>query len=112
MGTRSSMTCAKLSSVLLSGPTKATWLKRCAFSTWCPKAIALIGNLPPTLNDRSILISMVRKKKSQSVERFSLGNDYQDLEELRQKCLRWATDNMEELKKADPDMPNELGDRT
>ncbi len=83
-----------------------------AFSTWCPKAIALIGNLPPTLNDRSILISMVRKKKSQIVERFSLGNDYQDLEDLRQKCLRWATDNMEHLKKADPDMPNELGDRT
>ena len=26
------------------------------FSTWCPKAIALIGKLPPTLHDRAIEI--------------------------------------------------------
>src|SRR4029453_223767 len=32
-----------------------------AFSTWCPKAIALIGSLPGTLSDRSIEIGMRRR---------------------------------------------------
>ena len=31
------------------------------FSTWCAKAIALIGKLPDTLEDRSIIIRMRRR---------------------------------------------------
>jgi len=31
------------------------------FSTWCPKAIAAIGSLPPTLSDRCITIRMERR---------------------------------------------------
>ena len=41
-----------------------------AFSTWCPKAIALIGKLPGTLEDRSILIPMKRRGPGEKVERF------------------------------------------
>ena len=33
------------------------------FSTWCPKAFALIGRLPDTLEDRSIVVTMHRKTK-------------------------------------------------
>ena len=31
------------------------------FSTWCPKAIALIDRLPDTVEDRSVVIPMTRK---------------------------------------------------
>jgi putative DNA primase/helicase len=33
-----------------------------SFSTWCAKAIALIGELPGTLQDRSIIVRMHRKR--------------------------------------------------
>jgi hypothetical protein len=39
-------------------------------SVWCPKAIALIGRLPETLEDRSIIISMRRKNKSLETFRY------------------------------------------
>ena len=39
------------------------------FSTWAPKAIATIRSLADTLEDRSIILTMQRKKKSETVER-------------------------------------------
>ena len=38
-----------------------------AFSTWCPKFLALIGRLPDTLTDRSIVIRMRRKTAGDAV---------------------------------------------
>lgn len=38
------------------------------FSTWAPAAIAMIGRLPDTLNDRSIIVSLKRRKASERVE--------------------------------------------
>jgi len=58
---------ADLRSVLNSGFWQAkAFVTRCVgddhkpmqFSTWCPVAIALIGRLPATLYDRSILVTM------------------------------------------------------
>lgn len=43
-----------------------------AFNTWAPKAIALIGKLPSTLADRSIVIPMRRKLPGEQVERLRL----------------------------------------
>ncbi len=40
------------------------------FSTFCPKAIAGIGKLPDTVNDRSIPIDMKRKAPKEKVMRF------------------------------------------
>ena len=42
------------------------------FSTFFPKAIALIGGLPSTLADRSIHIKLKRKLRSEKLQRFSL----------------------------------------
>src|SRR2546428_6342295 len=39
------------------------------FSTWCPKWLALIGKLPPTLEGRSIIIRMRRRTWKDQVER-------------------------------------------
>jgi putative DNA primase/helicase len=79
------------------------------FSTWCPKAFALIGRLPDTLEDRSIVIPMRRRAAGETVERLRL--DRLDLEDLRRKCARWAADHLEELGDADPEMPDGLSDR-
>lgn len=40
------------------------------FPVYCPKAVLAIGNLPDTLRDRSILVSMRRRLKGEPVGRF------------------------------------------
>lgn len=61
------------------------------FSTWCPKAVAAIGRLPATLEDRSIIITLQRKKPQDNVKRL----DYlalQAIKPLTQKFMRWKLD--------------------
>jgi len=77
------------------------------FSTWSPKAIAAIGKIKDTLLDRSIIVSMRRKKPGENVERL---RDF-DGTEIKSKCVRWAQDNMENLRKHIPDLPEGLHDR-
>jgi hypothetical protein len=81
------------------------------FSTWCPKAIARIGDLPDTLGDRSIIINMARKSKADPVERFRLDRIREELRDLRRQAARGAADNLELLMKSDPVTPLELNDR-
>ena len=81
-----------------------------AFNTWSPKAIALIGNMPPTLMDRSIVIPMRRKRPDEVIERLRL-DQMARFKDLARRCARWAVDNMGKLKNADPDMPESLHDR-
>jgi hypothetical protein len=40
------------------------------FSVFCPKVLAGIGNFPQTITDRAIVVSMQRRKNSESVARF------------------------------------------
>ena len=82
-----------------------------AFSTWCAKAIALIGKLPGTLEDRSIEIAMVRKARDEKVERLRHRVLIQATTDIRRKLARWADDNKELLIAADPEIPTELNDR-
>ena len=109
----------ELRGVLNSGHTRRTaFVTRCnsetnepeRFSTWCPKAIALIGKLPGTLDDRAIVVSLKRKLTTEQTQRLSLDFDDQWLE-LRQKCLKWANDSMATLRLADPDLPAINNDR-
>jgi putative DNA primase/helicase len=80
------------------------------FSTWAPKAIATIKGLADTVEDRSIIITMRRKGRDEQVER-RRGGDREEFSLLRSKALRWAMDNLDALKKADPVMPEQLNDR-
>lgn len=77
------------------------------FSTWAPKALALIGKLPPTLHDRAIVVELARKTPGELVERLA-GFDGAD---LRRRCLRWAKDNAETVRAADPCIPPGTHDR-
>ncbi len=61
-------------------------LKR--FSCWCPKVIALIGAVPDTISDRSIVVKMNRKLTSEICAPLA----ELDTAEIRSKCARFALD--------------------
>ena len=79
------------------------------FSTFCPKAIAGIGALADTIEDRSIKIELRRRAPNESVER--LRQDRLDYTELKRKLMRWAVDYASRLRSIDPSVPKELHDR-
>jgi putative DNA primase/helicase len=80
------------------------------FSTWAPKAIALIKALPETLADRSVILRLMRKPKSAQVERLRK-RDSDEFKRLRSRAARWAADHGLKLIDADPPVPATLHDR-
>jgi putative DNA primase/helicase len=86
----------------LNGPRK--------FSTWGCKAIALIGQLPDTLNDRSIIIEMRRKLPQERLRQMRDARTSR-FENLARACVGFARDHARELKAARPAFPNGLHDR-
>jgi Protein of unknown function (DUF3631)/RepB DNA-primase from phage plasmid len=80
------------------------------FSTFCPKAFGLIGQLTVTLTDRSIVITMRRKMPSEKAERLRR-RDSEAHEQLRRQCLRWANDNAAVLAQVMPPALPALNDR-
>jgi putative DNA primase/helicase len=80
------------------------------FSTWAPKAIALIKLPPDTLVDRSILVRLMRKPKGAAVERLRK-RDSDEFKRLRARASRWAADNGIGLVDPDPAVPGTLHDR-
>ena len=80
------------------------------FRTWAPKAIALIGLLPDTLADRAVTVALRRKRPDEQVERLRLDR-MNEFESLRRQAARWAEDNLEALRVADPNVPFDLHDR-
>jgi len=81
------------------------------FSTWGPKAIAMIGkSLPNTLQDRSVVIHLKRKTSSEIISRLDLDSEAECID-IRRKCQRWADDNMDKLSTTRPDMPKTNNDR-
>ena len=80
------------------------------FSTWAPVAIAKIGKLPGTLEDRSIKLEMRRALPGEVKQR--LRRDRLDqFQDLARRCARWAADNMAKLAEADPTMPPSVANR-
>lgn len=72
------------------------------FSTFSALAIALIGALPDTLQDRSVAIELRRRLPSEHVEQFRF--DRTDiLDRIASMARRWAEDNADAIADADPD---------
>ena len=80
------------------------------FSTWGAKAIALIGTLPDTLHDRSIVIPLRRKLSTERAAKVRHA-DPADFEKLARQCSRFAADHTEALRRARPAIPEVLHDR-
>lgn len=110
----------ELRGILNSGHTRAlAYVLRCEgdknevrrFKTWCPKAIALIGAMHPTLEDRSIPIALTRKRPDESV--IHLPQDCRTLLcDVQRKCAKWSLDHLDQLKHATPEMPTDFFNRT
>ena len=64
------------------------------FSTWGAKAIAIIGSLPDTLHDRSIVIQLRRKLIHEKTEKLRHA-DLSIFEDLQRKLLRFSNDQAE-----------------
>jgi hypothetical protein len=79
------------------------------FSVWCPKVLGGIGRRKDTLDDRSISILMKRKGSDQKVKKLPISGG--EFHILRQKLARWSEDHLEELRDANPDIPESLNDR-
>jgi hypothetical protein len=101
----------ELRGILNTGHRKGGSVLRCVgddheprmFSTWAPAAIAAIGKLPDTIEDRSISCKMRRRKATERVESFR-SDRTEHLRVLVRKAMRWAADNDAALRDADPDV--------
>jgi hypothetical protein len=80
------------------------------FACFCPVAVAAIGHLPSTIEDRGILVAMQRKVKGTKVSRFRR-RERAALVPLKRRLDRWARDHVDALKSAVPTLPPELNDR-
>jgi hypothetical protein len=96
----------ELRGILNSGHTRNTaYIIRCLgddhvpteFSTWGPKAIASIGKLPATVQDRAIVLRMKRKKPGERVTKLREREDADRFIALRRRAARWIEDNIEAL---------------
>jgi hypothetical protein len=81
------------------------------FAVFGPKLLAGIGSLPPTVRDRSFVIEMKRKKKSETVSRFRRRDAEALAAPLRRRLEVWADAAVNELREARPSLPERLGDR-
>jgi putative DNA primase/helicase len=81
-----------------------------SFSTYGAIAIALIGQLPGTLADRSVPIALMRRKRDEAITSFRLDR-VEHLVVLARKLARWAADNAEAVASVEPEMPAGLYNR-
>jgi hypothetical protein len=84
------------------------------FDVFGPKIFAQIGDMAGTLEDRSIVLQMRRKKPSETVAPFRRlqRRDYRERgRELARKLARWVTDNHDALAQSEPDLPQGINDR-
>jgi hypothetical protein len=86
------------------------WVTR-DFSTFCPKAIAGIGNLPDTIVDRAIPIEMKRKTVGENAARFRWREVCEVVGRLREDLAASCSVSLPVLTSARPEMPRELDDR-
>ena len=107
----------ELRGILNSGHTKSTaYVIRTVgdehepklFPTFAPIAIGMIKRPPDTLLDRSIVIRLQRKLGTDPVVSLPLEAENTYLH-IRQKCLRWAEDNISELEGDRELTPAEIG---
>ena len=81
-----------------------------AFAAFSPAAIAAIGPLPNTLEDRSIRLMMRRALRSERPARIDRDARAQ-ARTLLSKAIRWAEDEAPRLTDADPELPDTITNR-
>jgi hypothetical protein len=82
-----------------------------AFPAFCAVAIAGIGDLPPTILDRAVLVRMRRRAPGEHVEPFRRRKAAKVGDELREALAGWMKAHADQLADAEPEMPAGLVDR-
>src|SRR5262249_50338817 len=70
------------------------------FNVYCPKVVCAVRLCPETLRDRSIMISMQRKKPGEPIERFIVRRIKPQGEALRRRIEAWAEANRTAIRAA------------
>lgn len=81
------------------------------FKCFAPCAIAGIGRMPTTILDRSIVITMERKAKSDNKETFRVRDVKQAAHDIQRKCLRFMMDNADIISNTKSPVTEHLDDR-
>lgn len=81
-----------------------------AYSTWMPMVLASIGELPPTIMDRSIIIKLRRMKVSENVDRIP-GNFFDDCQTIRRQLLSWCETHFRTIESSPVEPPRIGNDR-
>lgn len=83
------------------------------FSTFCPKLLAGIdnGQMPDTIADRCIPITLKRKRGDVEIERFMWRKVERDAEVLADAIMAWVKLNMDPLLDAEPTLIDTISDR-
>jgi hypothetical protein len=76
-------------------------------ATFAMAALAGIGAMPDTIEDRAAVIRMRRRGPFEKVAPYRVGRDGPELGELRQRLNQWLTSHVRALRNATPDMPLE-----
>jgi len=110
----------ELRGILNSGHTRElAFVVRCVgddnnpvrFSTFGLKVLAAIGTLPPTIEDRSIIIPMRRKLPDDKKKRFRRPKPGDAFDQLCRKITRWSNDNGKGLDEVRVRRPAGMNDR-
>jgi hypothetical protein len=81
------------------------------FDVFAPVALAGIGRLPDTVQDRSIVLRLKRRGSGESVEKLRRREVEAEVFGLRTSIGRWVEDNLGALAQLPPVVPDVLGDR-
>ena len=77
------------------------------FPTFAMVALAGIGAMPDTIEDRAVVVKMRRRKPSEKVQPYRLRRDAPQLHELRDQLASWAASNINMLEGCYPELPVE-----
>jgi hypothetical protein len=91
-------------------PEEGEWVDR-DFPVFCAKALAGIGPLPDTVQDRGVQIEMRRKLKTEEAQRFRRRDVVPTVLPLVDSLSTWSDEAVPILEPARPYIPTELGDR-
>ena len=83
------------------------------FAVFCPKVLSGIdtGRLPETIQDRSIMVRMKRRNDGENVERLRFRFIADEVDGLSTDLAEWASEVVDELRGAVPELPDDLSDR-
>ncbi len=84
------------------------------FSTFAPTAMAginLLGKLPPPIISRAIVVELQRSLPGEVSENYDQRIHRKDLHVLRHKIVRWKKDNVQQIRKTDPVLPDGVVNR-